>query len=302
MAKDRDKRDDADDDGEWLDVSTDPKNAIDPGGIGFGPGPAKILEARFKIFDYQPKEGSKKRVVRAPVLLVKYERDGEQGREPYSLGQGPWRILKKGCSIQGKKKAGLPKGCNALYLIESLIEQGMPPGTTDNVNELDGAEVVLIQKPIERDFGEDKGGIKKQSILVVKEVVSAPWMDEGAPSGKGKGKGRPADDDEDDDEKPAEKRRTSKDDDEDEKPRRASKRNDKQTDADIDEEAVEALLDVLEAGPVRVKDLEEKVRAKLKGNAQRHVIAARAVEDDLLEQEKGWTWDQKKGRVELEGA
>lgn len=294
-------------------VSLSTADGIESGGI-FGPGPAKIVKARFAEFEYKKK--NQQRGTKAPVLLVVYERDGEEERVPYSVGSG-WGISKDGLRLIPRNgQTGLPTNCNAMIYLESMeTKGGMPQRYLQTPDQLDGVELTLIAKPIERDFSEDKGGTKKKTLLIVKSVESAPWLDgddsadEKPAKGKNRGKSDDDDDNNDADEKPT-KRGSSKkddDDDEDEKPKGKSdkggkgKKDDDDDNDDVEEEAREALIEVLESkSPIRQSEIEAEVRARLKGNPQRNVIAARCSEDDFLNTEKGWSFDEKKGKITLD--
>lgn len=264
-------------------VSLRSKDAIDSG--GFGPGPATIKRARWVEYQY-PKKGQKKgekpRGAVAPVLLVTYERDGETRDEPYGIGTG-WRIENKGLTLTPKNgQAGLPKTCNAMYLIDSLEHADvnpMPEDYLDTPDQLDGIEVVLMLKPIERTFERDGASeTTKKSILCVEEVSDAPWV-EGAGKKKSKAKAKDEDDEEDSDDE----------DDEDEAPKGKAKTKAKskgEEDEDEDEAAVEAVCDLLadEDGPVKIADLPTLLK---KRGVKRDVIA-RVEADDFLDLEKGW--------------
>lgn len=272
-------------------VSLSTADGIESGGI-FGPGPAKIVKARFAEFEYKKK--NQQRGTKAPVLLVVYERDGEEERVPYSVGSG-WGISKDGLRLIPRNgQTGLPTNCNAMIYLESMeTKGGMPQRYLQTPDQLDGVELTLIAKPIERDFSEDKGGTKKKTLLIVKSVESAPWLDgddsadEKPAKGKNRGKSDDDDDNNDADEKPTKRGSSKKDDDDD---------ND-----DVEEEAREALIEVLESkSPIRQSEIEAEVRARLKGNPQRNVIAARCSEDDFLNTEKGWSFDEKKGKITLD--
>lgn len=93
-----------------------------------------------------------------------------------------------------------------------------------------------------------------------------------------KGKKKPAasdDEDEDDDEE------SESDDDEDE------------DDAAPTEDAVEALVDLVAEGPVKLSVLEKKLTAALKGNKQAKKIIAVATDVKFLRKQKGWAFDGK---------
>jgi hypothetical protein len=70
--------------------------------------------------------------------------------------------------------------------------------------------------------------------------------------------------------------------------------------ADLDEEAIEAVLDVLGDGPIAVDELEAEVKKFLRKHPEAKAIAARAAEDDFLELERGWALDPKKGTIALD--
>src|SRR5260221_9262590 len=100
-------------------VSLRTADAIRGGGL-FGPGPAKLVRLRWEMFEYTPKEGSKKQKVRAPSLVARFERDGEVEAIPYSCGKG-WAIGDKGLSLVARAgQTGLPDNSNAFYFLNSL--------------------------------------------------------------------------------------------------------------------------------------------------------------------------------------
>lgn len=294
-------------------VSLELEDAVDVG--LFDAGPATIRESLFADYDYG---GNAKPVA---VWLVTYERDGEAYEQPYSLGKG-WKVSADGKSLRSKTgQSGLAKNCNAVkYLLASLRAAGMPKGTFGgDPSVIEGAEVVVDRVPQEKRKGLQSGADdKERSILVIEEITSAPW-DKGGKKGKGasaapaKGKGKPTSDEDDEDEeddeeetpkakakggaaaKPVAKGRAKpQDDDEDEDEEKAG------SDSDIDEEAVEALIEALDAGPLKIDEIAAAVRKATKGNPQSKVIAARCEDDDFLDMEKGWTVNTKKGTVELD--
>jgi hypothetical protein len=88
----------------------------------FGPGPAKIVESIFAEYNY----GGKSKAV--PVWLITYDRDGEKGEQPYSVGSG-WRVSSDGESLIPKNgQTGLPDSCNAILLLDSLRKAGLAKG------------------------------------------------------------------------------------------------------------------------------------------------------------------------------
>lgn len=294
-------------------VSLNPDDKISVG--IFGPGPAQIVESIFADYNYG---GNTKGI---PVWLITYERDGEKYEQPYSVGQG-WRVSSDGKQLIPKNgQTGLPDSCNAMLFLESLREAGYNTkklGADPSV--LEGLNVVL-KREAQPDRGLDGTGAKKngagdqkkaRTILLIESLAD----EDDAPKSKGKGSSKSkaaADDDDDEDEAPKKKKKPADDDDdEDEKPARGGKAKAKakddddddadDADGDIVEAAVEGLLEVLEKqdGPVDVDELESLIVAKLKGNPDRKKIAAAAVEPDFLAEEKGWTYNKKKGTVTLE--
>lgn len=293
-------------------VSLELEDAIEVG--LFDAGPATIKESIFADYDYG---GNSKPV---PVWLITFERDGEEYEQPYSLGKG-WRVVNNGKGLTSRVGlTGLPKSCNAIkYLLTSLREAGMPKGTFGgDPTILEGAEVVVDRVAQEKRKGLNSGkDDKERSILVITEIESAPWEKGGkkkAGSGSAKPKGRRDEDDEEEEEEEEEKptkgkgrskpaRDDDEDEDQDEKPKGRSgegKAGKDEDEADLDEEAVEALIEALDGGPLKVDDIADAVRKAAKGNPQSKAIAARCEEDDFLEQEKGWTFNAKKGTVTLD--
>lgn len=267
-------------------VSLSTNDGVDSG--IFGPGPATIVTARFTEFQYHKpgqKQNEPPRGAKANLLLVTYKREDEEDRrQPYGCGNG-WRVGPKGLSLIPKNgQSGLPKTCNTFYLLESLEAAGMPSDWLKTVDQLDGLQVVLVLKPIERNFKDRDKDDKRpnsSSLLVIDEVIDPPWE-----SG-GKKKSKKKDDDDEDDAPAKGKKKPAADDD------------DKDDDAEaVTEEAVETLIELLQdTDPIKVAKLEDLAKAALKGNPQKNVIAARCVEDDFLDLERGWSYDAKKGTV-----
>lgn len=293
-------------------VSLSTNDGVDSG--IFGPGPATIATARFTEFQYHKpgqKQNEPPRGAKANLLLVTYKREDEEDRrQPYGCGNG-WSVGPKGLRLIPKNgQSGLPKTCNTFYLLESLEAAGMPSDWLKSVDQLDGLQVVLVLKPIERNFKDRDKDDKRpnsSSLLVIDEVIDPPWESGGKKKSKkkddddedeapAKGKKKPAADDDDDDdenEKPAKGKaaKGKKDDDDDD--------DNKDDDAEaVTEEAVETLIELLQdTDPIKVAKLEDLAKAALKGNPQKNVIAARCVEDDFLDLERGWSYDAKKGTV-----
>lgn len=276
----------------------------------FGSGPATIVESEWAEYGYG---GTMKPV---PVWLVTYERDDEKYEQPYSLGKG-WKVARDGALVPLSGQTGLPKSCNArVYLVASLKAAGMPREVlaAGDPGVLVGAEVVVKRVAQEKREGLSKsrrrdGTEREDTILEIEEIVSAPWDEDD----KGKGKTRTAtksrrDEDEAEDEEPPSKKAKGRahDDEEEEEPARRGAKGKKDNDRDADDDdddlkadAIEALMEVLDAGPLKRKDIEAVVVKLLKKNPNAAAIAAICAGDEFLEIEKGWVVNGQK--VELKG-
>jgi hypothetical protein len=244
-------------------VSLEPEDKISVG--LFGPGPAKIVESIFAEYNY----GGKSKAV--PVWLITYDRDGEKGEQPYSVGSG-WRVSSDGESLIPRNgQTGLPDSCNAILLLDSLRKAGLAKGFMsqhgNNPRCLEGMEVVL-KREAQPDRGlesDRKSGevAKVRTILLIESIEALPG------EGKSTGKGKKA--------KPAE--------------------------ADTSEEdGIEALIEVLEAnkGKVAIDDIERLVKRHLKGQDNAVELAELCASDDFLSLEKSWSVNAKKGVVSLD--
>lgn len=287
----------------------------------FASGPFKIAGSEWAMYDYG---GSTKGV---PVWLITFERGSGKEREsyeqPYSLGKG-WDIDRKGNLVAKAGQTGLPKSCNAIVhlvkpLRKALAAAGIDEG--DAFVTMDPSFLVGLEGEVER-VEQQKRDIKEngrerrpardndqpKTILEIHEVTSAPWAEGEAPKkGKGKAKAEPEDADEDDeeeDEKPAKsskapakgkasKKAEADDEDEDEGESDAEADTD-----DVTEEAVEAVMALVERGAVDVDDLEAKLTKMLKGNKQAAGIIDLATSPKFLKREQGWSFDAKKGVLE----
>ena len=168
----------------------------------------------------------------------------------------------------------------------------------------------------DRDRGRDRrdrdGRDDKKSYILIDDLLDkAPKFGKGKADEKPKGRSKSRDDDEDE-EKPARSRgRASRDEEEDEKPTRTKRAakdeddddipskgrsrttskatardEDDDTDTDdLDEEAEDALVEVLEKAPkqtLKVGAVEEAVYTHLKGHPKRKAIAERAADEDFM--------------------
>lgn len=285
-------------------VSLRTADAFAPSGL-FGPGRATIVKARWSKFEYLRKGQKPGQGKTVNVLLVEYERDGEKEKVPYGIGKG-WKIIDNGLRLEGRNgQTSLPNNCNAFYFFEALEnadEKPMPSDYLDTPDQLDGADVELIVKPVERDFrdrdkkDDKESSSRKDTVLVAGEVYSAPWAED---EGKGKKKKKAKDEDEeedsddDDDDKPAKKKAKGKsddddeeesgdddsdDDDEEEEKPKAKAKGKKKSDDDEEEEESDSDSD----------DDDEKPAKKKKASADEEDKDEAAIEalTDLLEAEE----------------
>lgn len=281
-------------------------------GIGIGPGPAKIVKAQYEMYKYA--SGN-----RYPACMVTFERGGEDlPPEPYTVGQG-WTVSSDGQSLIPKAaQTGLPDNCKFMMLLKSLRECEMPKGAVKHPEDLVGTEGTLIlqemgeiqdRKGRDGDKGSKDRKTSKPSVMVFEEVTAAPWMEEEAPT-KGKKK-KPAvieddteeEDEEDEDEESEDENNAvtaklaakngkaphkvvAKDDDDEDVD--ADESGDEVESNPLDDPAGEALIEALEAGPLKTTKIEGAVAAQVKGHKQAKNIAARAADPEFYKQQLGW--------------
>lgn len=283
--------------GDSSDVSFDDEDAIETG--LFASGPATIVESvidRFKFGD----RGA------FPAWIITYERDGEKYEQPYSIGTG-WD-LKNGKLIAKNGQKGLAKSCNAIrHLVkpfkaacaDSDIEPLHLNPTT--MRQLEGTAVVVERVPQElrnfkdrdrdrqsrtdrdrsrgrvQDDDEKRDGL---TILEIREIVSASWLNGKATSTKAKAE---------------HKAKVEEEDDEEEAPKPTAKgATKKPSDEDLEEEAIEALVAVIEEGPVKMGEpLEEALEAHFKGRKGMGAVVDLASSKKFLATEQGWSFDGK---------
>lgn len=270
-------------------VSLDSDDAIDVG--LFSSGPARVVESIFTTYDYQGTS-------RKPPLvwLLTYERgegkEKERYEQPYGIGKG-WGVDKDGLLVPKNGQTGLPKSCNAImYLVKplkkALADAKLELDLSGDPSVLEGMNVVVERiEQEERDIRNDRSRDRDRdrdrgprTILVIDEVVELP-------SGKSSSKSKRRDDDDDDDK--------------DEKPRRGASRGKDDDDSDdaLTEEAVEAVIAVVEKGPVSTgEEFEDALAKVVKKHRQSGAIIDLATTPKFLAQEKGWTYDKKKGIVD----
>lgn len=297
-------------------------DAIDTGLLSSGP--ATIKEALPAMYDYG---GNAKPV---PVILLTFARDGEQDYEqPYSVGKG-WKIANS-MLVPTQGQTGLPKTCNAMRHLIRPLERALeasdaPADVMDGFPAcLEGLDVTVTRVEQEkRNIRDDKGGKagkprddgKERTILEIEAITGAPWIEGGGKGGKkkaaaaaaskaadkgadkttAKGKGRDDDDqdeDEDEDEKPTKGRGGKSD---------KSKGKDDDDDSANDElleEGVEAMISALEAndGTLHEDDLEDALAKVLRKHPKAKAIIAYMTDADVLELEKGWSYNSKKHMI-----
>lgn len=275
------------------DVSFDDEDAIE---IGlFASGPATIVESvidRFKFGD----RGA------FPAWIITYERDGEKYEQPYSIGTG-WD-LKNGKLIAKNGQKGLAKSCNAIrHLVKpfkaACVESDIEPLHLNptTMRQLEGSTVVVERVAQEQrhfkdrdrqsrtDRDRSRGRVQNDdegpTILEIREIVSASWLDGKATSTKAKADKAKVEEEEEDDEEEAPKP-TAKG---------ATK---KLSDEDLEEEAIEALIAVIEEGPVKMGEpLEEALEAHFKGRKGMGAVVDLASSKKFLATEQGWSFDGK---------
>lgn len=282
-------------------VSLDDEDAIDSG--LFASGDAEVTESLFTPYDYQGTTRGAKPIVWLVTYVRGSGKDKEQYEQPYGIGKG-WDVDKKGNLIAKNGQKGLPKNCNAmLYLVTPLKEAcrkakiDPPPfgdgdpeilvglkGSVERVNQEE--RDIRQERGGGRDRDRDRGGDRdrgrgrerdeerdtkgSRTILVIDSVDEAPWE-------KGGGKGRG-------------KEETSSRD----RGRGKAEEPEPEETAGPDEDAVEAIIAVVEEGPVKFGDeLEEALEKHLKGKKGSGAIIDVASSKKFLQQEKGWTFDGK---------
>lgn len=282
----------ADDDDD--DISFDDEDAVETG--LFASGEAEIVAAELANYKYGDSG------VAAPTMLLTFKRGDEpQYEQPYSMGSG-WDI-RKGKLIAKNGQKGLPKGCNAIrHLVkpfkEACNEAGIEPLrlTPTTLGELVGSKVVVervIQEERniqdkgrgDRDRGrarEDRGDKKEKrerSILEIREILEAAWDGESKKAAKPSGK----------------KAAPVEDDEEDEAPAKSTAKADTKAGAP-EQDAIEALLAVLEEEADGIKmgeDLEDALETHLKGRKGAGAIVDLASSKKFLQSEQGWAFDGK---------
>jgi len=263
-------------------------------GIGMGSGRAKAVRHKWGTLRYTGKAEGKK----ATALFVTFERGGETKVEAFTCGKG-FKASSDGLSVVPAEGGtpGLNRSSKAGLYLASLASHAQMPDDfdLDPITNLDGCDLELIKKPMEK--GDGMTG--DPTVLLADDVYAAPWKIKGG--GKKKKDEDETDDDKDDetdddkdDEKPAKKgKKTDRDDDGDDD--KAAPEDD---DEDLDEVAGEALIAALEDGPLKASQIESAVLAQVKKQKNGKAIAARAAEPKFLKTEKGWSRDGKKATLD----
>lgn len=264
---------------------------------------------------------------RHPALIVTFtDTNGEQYEEPYGVGSG-WEISSDGTELIPKQgQTGLPNSCDAILhylgpLEDALkaagLDDGMPDGS--DITQLDGIRMITSRHPAtERNFKEDRSRRNrrngededsqqpKKTKLQPDEVLEVPWGEGNGASEKRGGKAARSSDEAQDDAEQEESPRGKAS----SAGSRGAKRGAKEEPAeeenggadtdDIDEQAIETLIEMLEdESPRKQDELTADAKTFLKGNKDAKAIAARLGEDELLEQEQGWVYNARRGTVEL---
>lgn len=295
----------------------------------------RVEKSYFCDFDY----GGTRRKPACVLLweLVNVDSD-EKAEETWTMGEG-FAPTKDGSGISALNgQAGFGRGTKIIKLFESLEGNGAAELIeAEDAAAFEGLvfaakreEMEKVQRREERgrDRGRDSGSDRAPSVLLVDEVLAMPGEKYAGKADKaGKRKGRAAadedddkpekvsrgrraaadDDDDDKDDKPARGRgRKAEDDDDDkadkdDKPARgAAKGGKKDKKSPYHDDAVEALIEVLEkgGGKVKVRDLEAALSKVLKGSKDQEAIVDYAIADTFLESETGWTFDGKVVAIE----
>lgn len=305
-------------------LSFHPKDAIVGGGIGLGPGKAKVVKARFGKIVYKNKAGVATRKPTTALLLT-LKRGDESAVESYTVGEG-FKPSDDGKSLVPlQSQSGLQDSCKTMRLLKSMWDHGMPDNAYDDlvkdISGMQGLIALWVRKTLPKIEHKGKPDNREPpTVFLVDEILKSPWEldekrgakpadddeaedeDEGdeeedekdddeeeeeeSPKKKPKGKKKPADDDDDEDSDEAE--------DEDEKDE-AEESDD--TDEDVAEEAAEKLLDALEDGDLKKSKIQDAVTAAAKKDkatkAKASAIGKYAASDALLKKEQGWSWDGK---------
>lgn len=275
-------------------VSFDDEDAIETG--LFASGPATIVESVIDRFKF----GSSGDF---PAWILTFERDGEKYEQPYSIGNG-WDIDRKGRLIAKNGQKGLAKSCNAIRHLVKPFKQACADAkieplhlTPSTMGQLVGAEVEVERVAQEdRSFNDDRkrgsradrergsGEKKERTILEIREIVSAPWVDGGKKKAKAADKA----------DTKSRKEEPEDDEDEDEPKTKSSKAPAKPSDAELEEEAIEAIVAVTEDGPVKMGEpLEEALEAHFKGRKGMGAVVDLASSKKFLQTEQGWSFDGK---------
>src|SRR5258708_8986127 len=319
MAKDRERSG-----GGGGGVSFRSKDAVDVG--LFSSGHATIKEAVFTPFTYK---GQNKPV---NLRLVTYTRKGEQPYEqPYGIGKG-WKIGKQGELIPTAGQTGLPKTCHATKYLIAPLERALKKASLDPdeylgetfPGSLEGLDVVVARVDQEkRTFKgrKDDDGDPK-TILTIEAIGESgdeeeeeEEADDEKPKGKVKVKAKAKAKDDDDDEDEEEEDADADGDEDEERPKAKAKvtakgkakganddRMEEDEDDDLLELGIEALIDALEQndGTLKRSALADALDVALKGNPKRKAILAFMDDDDVLNNEKGWTYNEKKKLLTLD--
>lgn len=282
----------------------------------FGAGPATAIKHRFGYFKYPSGNMAGKKVT---ALLVTFKREDEKHTEAMTVGKG-FTPSDDGLTIRTKAEGvtGLPANCKCMHYFRSLTEEGEMTKKQfaelpQDISVIDNIKGTLIRKPMEK--GEGMSG--NPTVLIWDAIKAAPWQN-GA-SKKAKGTDDDEDDDDaedadtdededDDDDTPAKKKKKPADEDDDEAEEPAAKKkkakaaaaadDDEDDAADTDDEddlevGIEALIEALEDGPIKLAKVETQVGAILKKHARGKQIAKLMATPKTLKTEKGWEFDGK---------
>lgn len=268
------------------DISFDDEDAIETG--LFASGPATIVESVIDRFKFGAAGAF-------PAWILVFERDGERYEQPYSIGSG-WEIDRNGRLVAKHGQKALAKSCNAIKHLVTPFKAACEAAqieplrlTPSTMGQLIGAQVEVERVPQEkRDFadtrGRDRGADRERgrvargsqedtprekTILEIRTILSAPWV-KGAGSSTGSSSRQKA------------------------SAPRPTNAAPSTTDVSLEEEAIEALIAVVEEGPLTIGEaLEQALEAHFKGRKGMGAVVDLASSKKFLKTEQGWSFDGK---------
>ena len=160
-------------------VSLNPETFIGGGGFKIDDVDAKIIDAKFLIYDYGNPDGPK-----TPALWLHIDVEGTEYDQYYSMGNiKDWLPTPDGKSLDkvGERTA-IDKTANGALFLKSLVEVGFPPEELgkEEISVLNGLVAHFIQAPApERNIKKSPEQIEKDrkfppTILLIDRIVKLP--------------------------------------------------------------------------------------------------------------------------------